>query len=153
MKFAKLILCALSVVAICGMSSAAVKVSAVTSKGKVAVIKEGGSRSGGYTIKQFPAEFKGLEVVSVPRGNPNKAGNPYSFTISAPATVYIMIDARQVKNYKLEGWTQTKLTATWIAGKSTYKDVIFKKDFAAGTVAIPANPRSGLPCLAVIKGK
>ena len=146
-------LCAFSAVAIAGSAFAEVKVSDVTAKGKEAALDAGVIRSGVFTVKDFPTELKGLISISVPRGNHAQPGSTFSFKISAPATVYLFVDVRGEKKTKLEGWEKTTLKASWLANNQTLNDAIYKKDFEAGTVEIPANSASMIPCMAVIKSK
>ena len=153
MKLSKLMLCAFSAVAIVGSAFAEVKVSDITAKGKEATLDAGVIRSGVFTVKDFPKELKGLKCISVPRGSHSQAGSTFSFKISAPATVYLFVDVRGEKKTKLEGWEKTTLKAIWVANKKDYPDIIYKKDFEAGTVEIPANTAAMIPCLAVIKSK
>ncbi len=113
----------------------------------------GGKRTANtFEMASVPEELKGLDCVSVTRGNYNKPGKEFSFKVSVPVTVYILVDARDSK-FAAEGWEKTKLTASWKAGKGTFKDIIYKKDFPAGVVTIMANPAHIIPIMAVVKAK
>ncbi len=127
-------------------------VSGITGKGKAGVFKvESLRNSDKYILKTIPEGLSGLPAVSVPRGSYSAPGSGYSFTIAKPATVYILVDQRD-RGQKLEGWEKTELTAEWMADR-IYKDWVYKKDFEAGTVEIPANSKACLPNLAIIETK
>jgi hypothetical protein len=103
--------------------------------------------------------MNGLPCVSVPRGDATKPGTAFRFTIDRPATVYLLVHKRG--GYVPKGWQSTKLKARWQVAQYTVTDLIFRKDFPAGEVAIPAHqgltasgkPPYGVGHLAVIQSK
>lgn len=149
MRMFKTVFCMLFTAALCSSVMADVKITDVTAKGKVVTLKAGIARTGSYKVKTVPRELVGLQAVSVPRGNSGKKGSGYSFKISAPATVYLLVDNRMKPVIK--GWKKTKMTAVWVASKRDYKDNVYMKDFPAGEVKIPANPKAAIPHMAIVK--
>ena len=132
--------------------SAQVKITDLTAKAKLTKLQTKAKRVHSYTVKNVPKELQGLQAVYAPRGDSNKPGVKFSFKVDVPVAVYLLVDARPNK-LKLEGWKKTKLKATWIASKKTYKDVVYSKDFPAGVITIPANPKGCIPHMAVVKKK
>ena len=152
MKMLKSILFLLSIISICAVATAEVKISDITGEGTKAICKAGIFRTKPYKVKTIPEDLNGLLAISVPRGNYNKPGKEFSFKVDVPVTVYLFVDKRY-KNPKLEGWILTKMTTKWTANRKTYQDVIYKKDFPAGIIKIPGNPKLIIPHMAVIKEK
>ncbi len=105
-----------------------------------------------FTVSAIPEELKGLDCMTVRRGNPAKIGKEYSFKVNVPVTVYILVDGRNRK-FKSEGWEKTALKASWEYKEKNYSDVIYKRDFPAGQITIMANPVSIIPIMAVVKAK
>ncbi len=133
-----------------------VKVTDISKPAKLSTVKEGTLRSAPYKLSEFPEMFKDMPCVIAPRGNGQKPGSAFSFTIDKPATVYLFVHVRG--NCAPEGWTKTDMKATWLVGKAKYPDVIYKKDFAAGKVEIPAHNGKqgntyGVPHMAVVVAK
>ena len=152
MKMLKPVFFLLCLTGICVAAIAEVKVSDITGEGTKATCKAGIFRTKPYKVKIIPKELEGLTVISVPRGDHNKPGNGFSFKVEAPVTVYLFVDKRY-KNPNLEGWKLINMTALWIAGNATLQDIIYQKDFPAGVIKIPGNPKNIIPHMAVIKEK
>lgn len=151
MKTYKKVFLLLSLAIISISAMAEIKISDITNKGKEAICKIGARRtSDQYQLLNIPNELEGLQAVSIPRGSFDKAGTDFSFKVSVPVTIYLFVDKRY-KKVTLEGWEKTKMTAGWLDKK--HGDVIYKKNFPAGIVEIPANPMGVLPHLAVVKEK
>ena len=130
-----------------------VKITDVSKAAKVVKLKVGGLRTlDKYKLTSLPEELKGMQCVSVKRGDHKKNGKEYSFTVDVPVTVYLLIDKRNSK-FKVDGWKKTKLIAKWKAAKTIFIDAIFKKDFPAGMITIPVNPKNSLPNVAIVKAK
>jgi hypothetical protein len=128
----------------------AVSITGLSKGAKVGTIKTGGLRTQDrFKFAALSDELSGLQCVSVPRGNWKNPGAEYSFKVDASVTVYLLVDARNGK-FNADGWQKTKLNATW---SGTHKDNIYKRDFPAGTITIPANPAKILPNTAVVKSK
>ena len=78
----------------------------------------------------------------------------FKFKVDAPTVVYISVHQRG--GYKPPaGWKKTELQLVW---RKTFKDVIYKKSFAAGEVKIPGhNGKSGdaygFPHAAFVEGE
>ena len=146
-------LMAAALVAVAGSAWAEVKVTDLTKQAKVTAFEVKGNRVDRFTVKTLPEELKGLPLVYVPRGSHQNPGTGYSFKVDAPVMVYLLVDARRAGQLKFEGWEKSELKASWLAGGTEYQDVIFVKEFPAGKVEIPANPKDCIPHSAVIKEK
>ncbi|NNE00396.1 MAG: sulfatase, partial [Pirellulaceae bacterium] len=86
-------------------------------------------------IHSLSPELVTLPRVTLHRGDWHRRAPGFSFTVNAPVTVYLAVDARG--NPKLnEQWQRTDFHLTW--GKD-FHDVIYKRDFATGRIEIPAN--------------
>ncbi len=130
---------------------AEVKISNITDKGKKSVCKVDALRTADrFKFIEVPKELEGLQAISVPRGKPALPGTGFSFEVSAPVTVYLFVEKRY-RNPNLEGWEKTKMTTVWENEK--LGDFVYKKDFPAGVIKIPANPKYKIPHMAVIKEK
>lgn len=113
-----------------------------------------------YRVVDLPGEFQGLPAVAIPRGDSKKPGAAYSFEIDAPATVFIGVQ-RRGQSAPPAGWEPAKnIKLEWSgrAGGSPSRDLVFKKDFPAGTVTIPrhlgqAGLDYGLPHIAFVQTK
>ncbi len=124
------------------------------SKGaKLSKLTVGGKRTADkFKLTSISEELKGLDCVSTLRGNYQKPGKEFSFKVNVPVTIYLLVDARN-KKFNAKGWEKTSLKSVWDANKRIYKDVVYKKDFPAGTITIMANPIHIIPTMAVIKAK
>lgn len=160
MKLAKLLAATLiGVGGAFGAFAAELKVTDVSKPGKLAKLKIGTTRSTPYKVSKLPEQLKGLPCVYLPRGTGGKPGKNFSFNVNKPVTVYILVHVRG--GYAPKGWTKTDLKAQWMVNKGVYKDGVYKKDFPAGKVEIPAHtgtkqknkPPYGVAHLAVIKVK
>jgi hypothetical protein len=152
MKLVKAIVAVMIMSVVSGGAYAAdaVSITGLSKGAKLGTIKTGGLRTQDrFKLAALSEELSGLPCVSVARGNYQNPGAEYSFKVDVPVTVYLLVDARD-GNFSAEGWQKTALSATWM---NTHKDKIYKRDFPAGTITIPANPAKILPNTAVIKGK
>lgn len=110
----------------------------------------------GYEVKRASPELMGYSSVSIERGDKDKPGKAYSFSIDRKADVYIAVNA--VSGYvPPKDWKKTEYVITWDT-----EDVVYKKTFNAGMVQIPENTgrdvtgNYGIPHMAIIvplKGK
>ena len=104
----------------------------------------------GPEFTQLPEPLKKLEMISA-KVKPGKPAINYNFIINQPVTVYLL--AEQCEGLKLDKeWVKTEMTAAWEGGK----DVVCKRAFPAGKVAIPANSgksgaRYAAPCLVFVE--
>ena len=93
--------------------------------------------------------------MSVPRGRFNAPGAGYSFTLKKPATVYLLVQDRGKPDIP-EGWKAEEGKAVWRLGNVRHSDLIYSREFPAGTVEIPAHNGKqgtsyGVPHAAVIR--
>jgi hypothetical protein len=159
MKWSKgLVIASLGVGLSAGAFADDLKITEVSKPAKLTKLKIGIPRSAPYKVSKIPGQFNNLPCIILPRGTGVKPGPKFSFKISKPATVYIFVHKRG--KFAPESWKKTKLTANWQVHKSIYHDAIFKKDFPAGKVEVPAHkgtiagkPPYGVAHLAVIKAK
>jgi len=86
-------------------------------------------------IHSLPAELASLPRVTVNRGDWHKPAPGYSFTIDAPATIYLAVDERGNPMLS-EEWKVTSMTLAW---GENHRDIIFQQSFEAGLVEIPSN--------------
>ncbi len=109
--------------------------------------------SDGNPINEMPEELGKLTCVTIERGSWRSPAPGFRFEIGAAAVVYIAVHDRG--DYRPpKGWEQAGMTMTW---REKYTDTVYRKRFAAGTVAIPShsgnegNKTYGLPHMAFVK--
>lgn len=106
-----------------------------------------------YQFVSFPESFSQASYVTVLRGNPKAPGAAYSFTVDKPVTVYLSVLEKGKPT--LEGWEKTSHKISWSVGRE-FTDLVYKKDFGAGTVQIPEHNGSsddgtfGIPHAAIV---
>jgi hypothetical protein len=106
----------------------------------------------GPELTSLPDELAKIELVSAKRGDAGQPGLPYHFIVNQPVTVYLGV--QDLGDAKLDpAWKKTDLTLGW-DGKT---DAVYKREFPAGTVYIPAHPggkdgKFGAPHLAFVQG-
>jgi hypothetical protein len=111
-----------------------------------------------YLFINIPVELEEGICIYAPRANSHQEGMPYSFEIDTPADVYILVQDRGTPTIP-EQWNKTNLKTAWKAGRTKYTDSIYKKEYPAGKIEIPANDGKdengnyGLPHAVVIKAK
>ena len=94
-------------------------------------------------IHSMPAALAELPRITVPRGDWHEPAPGYAFRTDAPVTVYLAVDQRGQPNFA-PAWQRTNLTLTWGRG-GHYRDVVYRRDFPAGTIEIPANDTEHTP--------
>ncbi|MEK6796434.1 MAG: hypothetical protein AABZ39_16775 [Spirochaetota bacterium] len=133
---------------------------AITDTPRDAVVAdaEGAFRIAGMNYRiSLPAMLKGGKCISVVRGVWNKPAEGYSFTIDAPATVYLLVQERGTIT-TLNGWEKTSMKSVSADGNIRMTDIIYKKDVPAGIVSIPGHDGSdgnkyGMPHTGVVIGQ
>ena len=117
-----------------------VAVTGISDGGKVttAVAKSPRVSDNKYAYHKLPPELAGAVSIYVPRGDGKKEGIAYSFVIDNPATVYLLVHQRGTPAIPAE-WTKTGLKAGWTTSGMDFDDAVYKKDFPAGKVEIPAH--------------
>jgi len=103
---------------------------------------------GRFKLIIVPETLVGKVSVVANRGSTESSGKSFSFNVNKPVTVYILVDDRRKSDP--EGWTKTEMSATWYVNKN-YTDTVFKKDFPAGKIEIPASDVGTLPHFAVVE--
>lgn len=116
--------------------------------------------TGKYAIGTPPQELSGLPCVTIDRGEMSKPGAGYSFLVDQPATVFIGVQERGSPTMP-DGWVQTAWRLEYTVplgsgGSRKDHDIVWKKDFPAGRVAIPPHDGTdgkyyGLPNIAVVQ--
>ncbi len=86
-------------------------------------------------ISSIPESLAALPMVTIKRGDWHKPAAGYSFEINQPATVFLAVDQRGAPELDRR-WVPTDMELRW--GKN-HRDRIYKRDFSAGAVQIPAN--------------
>ncbi len=86
-------------------------------------------------ITSMPAKLASLSRVTVNRGTWHEAAPGFSFKTNHAATIYLAVDQRGKPTLD-ESWRRTNLTLSW--GRDNH-DIIYQRDFQAGTIDIPAN--------------
>lgn len=123
------------------VSAAEVKVSEPTGGAKQSTLElkaKNRVSNGALTVTAIPVRLAGLTLVSVPRGQGTLPGAGYAVTIDRPATVYLFVHNRG-KVTVPEGWTKVPGTVEWDAGGALFSDTIYRKEFTAGKVDVPAH--------------
>ncbi len=88
-----------------------------------------------YAFAEIPAIIKGLEMVTIPRGDEKRPGASYSVTINQPATVYVLV-VRRGKPAIPEGWEKIDTKVIWSTGSTSFQDVVYTRKCEAGKVEI-----------------
>ena len=106
----------------------------------------------GPALAELPREFETWETISPTRGDVAQPGIPFDFNVNQPVTVYLLVE--DLGDYTPgPGWAATgQAGTTWSGGK----DKIYRQDFPAGAVGIPAHTgrvgaRYGVPHLVFVK--
>ncbi len=94
------------------------------------------SRCGGqFPVEVCPPELWGLSRVTVPRGDMNRPGVGYSFSVNQPVRVYLAVHDRGMPEipppWKPSGWH-----LRWRHG-DVYTDTVYVAEFSSGTIVIP----------------
>jgi|APSaa5957512622_1039677.scaffolds.fasta_scaffold02592_2 hypothetical protein len=90
---------------------------------------------GKYRIETLPERLVGLPRITVARGNTQAAGTAFSFTVTAPARIYIAVHKRGDYTPP-ESWQKTDMTTTW---SPQHGDAIYQRDVPPGRVEVPAH--------------
>jgi len=88
----------------------------------------------GPEFTSLPEPLKKLEMVSAKLSADGKPSIGYNFIVNQPVTIYLLAEEAAGSNLPPE-WQKTDMTATWSGGK----DAVFKRQFTAGKVEVPAN--------------
>ena len=88
-----------------------------------------------YQLNEVSEELIGTYCVSVDRGNGNKPGQAFEFTISNRCEVFLLVHERG--ECKLpEGWEETELVSRW---EGSYTDRVYRRVFEPGVVQVPSH--------------
>ncbi|SMP57032.1 hypothetical protein SAMN06265222_105250 [Neorhodopirellula lusitana] len=111
--------------------------------------------TGQMPMEHLSEKLTGLPLITIERGNWRKPAQGFSFDVDRPVTVYLAVDGRG-NQPPGPGWKQTDLSLSWQHGE--VDDVVYARDFAAGTIVIPPNENQhkpgsyGLPHAAFVDG-
>lgn len=97
--------------------------------------------TGTQKITRMPDALAKLPQVTIDRGDWHQAAPGYAFEVTQPVRVYLVVDGRGETTLSPE-WNATELSLTW---NGEYKDVIYSREFTAGTIAIPSNETEHTP--------
>ena len=140
------------------VGSTEIKVSELSAGAKVGIAQADAPRVAEYKFVSVPAELEALTCVYMPRGDGKREGMAYCFVIDHPAEVYLLVHNRGQATLPA-GWSKTALKTVWSAAGSKLDDSVYRKDFPAGKVEIPAHDGKdggdmfGIPHTAVLKAK
>lgn len=95
----------------------------------------------GLEITSIPRSLAVLPRVTIVRGNYHKPAPGYSFRVNRPVTVYLAVDVRGNPDLGPD-WTKTDLAILW---GGSYRDFVYRRDFAAGLVEITGNATEHKP--------
>jgi hypothetical protein len=125
-------------------------------------LEKGAKRlTGVYDIGMVPEDLRGRQYVTIVRGEWDKPGAGYSFTVNSAVTVYLAVQERG-KPTLPGGWEQTFYRLEYIVplqntgGTRKHYDSLYKKSFPAGKIEVPPHDGTdgkyyGLPHLAIIE--
>ena len=88
----------------------------------------------GPEFTSLPEPLKKLEMVSAKLSANGKPAIGYNFIVNQPVTVYLLAENCDGLRLPPE-WQKTDMTASWGGGR----DAVFKRQFPAGKVEVPAN--------------
>ena len=90
-----------------------------------------------YVISSVPTELENCWYMAVQRGADSAApGHGYHFTITRPSRVFIFVHGKGEITLPKE-WIKTNMTVEWKNNERISKDIVYTKNFPAGTVVIP----------------
>ena len=94
-----------------------------------------------HTFASLPAALAGAHWVQTANASKTATANPLvTFTINQAATVYLGVDARSGKRPWMDtSWVDTGTTLTTNESGTIRSFPVFRKDFAAGSVALGPN--------------
>jgi len=107
----------------------------------------------GPDLTELPAGFERWEMISATRGAPNKPGAVYDFSVNQPVRIHLLVedcgDYSPGADWRLES---AGAAAKWKGGS----DKIYRREFPAGEIAIPAHTgregdRFGAPHLVFVE--
>ncbi|MBI4977255.1 MAG: hypothetical protein HZC28_07215 [Spirochaetes bacterium] len=113
--------------------------------------------AGRFDFDELPESLIGLRYVAIERGEQTKPGSGYTFNVNKPVTAYLFV--MDAGGYIPEGWEKTTLRSKWNFQKLyAFTDVVYAKDFAAGSIIIPphagkSGANYGVPHLVVVREK
>ena len=94
-----------------------------------------------YTFTALPGAIVGAAWVRTANASKTVTASPLvTFTVSKAATVYVGVDARTGRRPWMDAsWVDTGTTLTTDEGGTSRSFAVFRKDFAAGQVALGPN--------------
>lgn len=139
MQSLKIIVFALILITIStkSFSDNTVKISKLSKAARLGTLRVGAPRSTPFKFSRIPDGLKSSAYVFVPRGDGNKPGKGFSFSVNKPVLVYLSVLRRGA--YSPKGWKKTNLKIVWKVGKAIYVDDVYIKKFPAGKIKIPAH--------------
>lgn len=89
---------------------------------------------GRFAVAEVPAELRNAMRVVPARGDANKPGRAYRFTVNAPVDVFVAVHARGNPTLPAD-WEKTALGVRWDLGT----DTVHRRRFPAAAVEIPGH--------------
>jgi len=96
--------------------------------------------TGQFRLREVPPTLAHLPRVTIARGDFHRPAPGYRFSISRSAVVFLAVDERPEADLG-EGWEKTDMRVRW----DDYGDVVYRRAFPPGIVAIPGHPRPHKP--------
>ena len=112
-----------------------------------------------FRITAFLEDLKGAHFLTVARGDHDKPGAGYEFTVDEAGTVYLVV-LKRGKLPELQGWAKTASAVKWATGNYQSTDEVYSKKVKAGDkVIVPAHTGSkddkgkqyGIPHMVLMK--
>ena len=85
----------------------------------------------GPELAALPEKLKTMEMIIPTRGDANKPGAAYTFSVNQPVTLYLL--AEKHGDFGPDGWEKTEIVTRW----ADQTDFVFKKQLPKGEVKIP----------------
>ncbi|OHD63468.1 MAG: hypothetical protein A2096_17295 [Spirochaetes bacterium GWF1_41_5] len=107
-----------------------------------------------YEITDFPKEFLNAVCITVPRGDSKAPGKGYSFTVSRPANIFLLVN-RSGDYMPPSGWKTADLEVSYrIKDQLILTDDVFIMKSKGGKIIIPPHDGQGksygIPHMAVV---
>ncbi|MEK6796210.1 MAG: glycosyl hydrolase family 28-related protein [Spirochaetota bacterium] len=107
-----------------------------------------------YEITDFPDNFSDQTCIAVPRGDPKTAGKGFSFSVTSPSALYIIV-MRKAGYMPPSDWKRTDMTVTYrINEKLAMTDDVYVLKTEGGRIDVPQHDGNdgtfGIPHMAVV---
>lgn len=112
---------------------------------RVITLKPSVARNPGrFPFSGIPTRLRGLQAVSVERGNQDVPGRGYSLTVDRPVEAYLFVEHLGEPDLG-SGWRPTAMQATWGTTDWQVTDRVFTQRFDAGRIMVAPHTGSDEP--------